>query len=82
MSDRPDLDALSEITAILDRLGIPYAIGGSVASSTYGRVRFTQAADITIDVSQTQMEQFADAVKDRFYFSKEAMVETVTERKK
>jgi hypothetical protein len=77
MGDRPDLDVLSEITAILDRLGIPYSIGGSVASSSYGRVRFTQDADITIQVSQAQVEQFAEAVKDRFYLSKEAMAQAI-----
>ncbi len=33
----------------LDRLGIPYAIGGSVASSFHGAGRMTRDADITVE---------------------------------
>jgi hypothetical protein len=34
------------VTAVLEQLGIPYLIGGSLASTLYGMVRTTQDADI------------------------------------
>jgi len=43
-----DLAVLNQLIEVLDQLGINYAIGGSLASSTYGMVRFTQDADITV----------------------------------
>src|SRR5260370_12980351 len=37
-----------EIIRVLDRLGIPYVLGGSMASSIHGEPRSTQASDITV----------------------------------
>src|SRR5438874_378815 len=40
---------LQEVIAALSRLGIPYAIGGSWASSMLGKMRFTHDADLTAE---------------------------------
>jgi hypothetical protein len=80
MTEAQDLDALAQVVAVLERLHIPYAVGGSLASSTYGRVRFTQDADLTIKVSQSQVEQFVDQVKDGFYVNREAVLQAVVRR--
>jgi hypothetical protein len=43
------LEVVQEVAAALTALGIPYALGGSMASSLLGRPRFTQDADITVE---------------------------------
>ena len=59
MSEQREIAVLKRLTDVLDALGIPYAIGGSIASSMYGTVRFTRDADIGV-------LPFAPAA-DRFY---------------
>ena len=56
MTERQDLDALAQVVGILEQLHVPYAVGGSMASSSYGKVRFTQDADITVELSEGQAE--------------------------
>jgi hypothetical protein len=34
------------VTGVFERLGVPYLIGGSLASTLYGMVRTTQDSDI------------------------------------
>jgi hypothetical protein len=80
MTEAQDLDALAQVVAVLERLHIPYAVGGSLASSTYGRVRFTQDADLTIDASQSKAEQFVNEIHDTFYVSREAVLQAILQR--
>ena len=65
---------------MLEQLGIAYAIGGSLASSSYGRVRFTQGADIAVEPFAGQAERFLDLVKGGFYVSREAMYQALDRR--
>jgi len=46
----------------LERLGIPYAIGGSVAAMTYSEHRFTVDIDVMIDPGIEQLALFVDEV--------------------
>ena len=39
-----------QITRILEKLGILYVIGGSMASTAYGRIRTTMDVDIVADL--------------------------------
>ena len=48
-SDQTFQPALAEIIANLERLGIGYVIGGSIASSLHGYNRMTNDADIAVD---------------------------------
>lgn len=54
------LDLVVEVVAILDELGIPYAIGGSVASSMFGEPRSTADADIAVVVRTEQHSALLD----------------------
>ncbi len=74
------LDVVQRFVDILDALGIPYAIGGSMASSAYGMMRFTQDADITVPPFPAVAERFLDAVKVEFYISEQAMREALRTR--
>ena len=75
-----DLKVLSQLVQIFDQLGIPYAIGGSMASSTYGVVRFTQDADITVAPFAEQARRFYERVHQDFYISLEAMTQAIQQR--
>ena len=56
MSEPEEYLVLKQLTDALDDLKIDYAIGGSIASSLYGKVRFTQDADITVAAFAVQSQ--------------------------
>jgi hypothetical protein len=61
----------------LDRLGIIYAIGGSVASSLHGIARATQDIDVVIDLRADQINDFYNALAPDFYVDEGAIVAAV-----
>lgn len=73
VSEMHHIDVVQRLIDALDALEIPYAIGGSMASSTYGTMRFTQDADITVQPFSQVADRFCDMVKNEFYISAEAM---------
>ena len=60
-------DALKRVLGVLDRLEIPYLVGGSLASSAYGLVRSTLDADLVVDIKLDHVDELADALKVDFY---------------
>ena len=72
-----DLAVLSQLIEVLDQLEIQYAIGGSLASSTYGVVRFTQDADITVPPFPDKIVLFVKCIESRFYVSQEAVIQAI-----
>lgn len=77
MTNPQELIILEGFTDILERLGIDYAIGGSMASSVYGEVRFTQDADITVEPFMSQAEKLFELLKPQYYIGKEAMYQAL-----
>ena len=53
--------------AALDRCGIPYAVGGSVASSYHGSPRATNDVDLLVGFLPAKAESFAQALGPDFY---------------
>ena len=80
MNNQRDIEVLEKLTDVLDSLNIAYVIGGSMASSVYGAVRFTQDADITVEPFAPIVDKFFEALKDDFYISKEAMYQALQSR--
>ena len=80
MSEPDEYLALKLLTDALDDLKISYAIGGSIASSVYGKVRFTQDADITVAPFGDRAGQLYDLLKGAFYISKDAMHQAISNR--
>jgi hypothetical protein len=81
MNNTAELTTLENFTNILDRLGIAYAIGGSIASSAYGAVRFTEDADIVVEHFGDKAEEFFELMKGQYYISKEAMNQALRQHK-
>ena len=81
MTEPEECLVLKQLIDVLDDLKIHYAIGGSIASSVYGKVRFTQDADITVVPFANKAEQFFDVLKKDFYISKDAMYQAISHRR-
>jgi len=65
--------ALGMFVDVLEKLNIAYAIGGSVASSIYGQVRFTQDVDLSVAAFENQIEAFCRAIEAGFYVNFDAV---------
>ena len=63
----PLSDTLREITAPLNRVGIRYAIGGSLASSARSIWRTTLDVDIIAAIAPAQAEAFVQALGKDWY---------------
>ncbi|MEO6467959.1 MAG: hypothetical protein ABIP21_02575 [Acidimicrobiia bacterium] len=66
MSEGP-LALVERVAAILDDLGIPYALGGSLASSFIGEPRSTVDVDIAIDLDPAAADGLLDRVAAELY---------------
>jgi hypothetical protein len=52
----PEQEALYGLVRVLERLGIPHMVTGSVASSYHGRPRLTHDADVVVDPTPEQLD--------------------------
>ena len=59
--------AFEALLATLDRLEIPFLIGGSVASGTHGLPRHTNDIDIVANIALELVDDFCAAVSPDFY---------------
>jgi len=55
------LQVLQRVISTLQALGIHYMLAGSFASSLHGLARFTQDADLIIDLRPIQLDAFSQA---------------------
>jgi hypothetical protein len=63
----PLSDTLREVTAALDRVGIRYAIGGSIASSARSVWRTTMDVDLVAAIAPAQAEALVQALGKEWY---------------
>jgi hypothetical protein len=81
MADAEDtLAVVVEVIGVLDKLGIPYALGGSWASSLHGQRRYTHDADLTVEPFPGREAQFAASFGEDYYVSLEAIQDAVRRR--
>ncbi len=65
---------------ILDRHSIPYALGGSLASSMFGEPRGTVDIDMAIRLESQQLTQLVGSLDVEFYVPVEAAQHAVAQR--
>lgn len=75
-----NLGVVREVVAVFDRLGIAYALGGSMASSLYGMDRSTKDADLTAEPFPGKEADFAAAFGPEYYLSVAAIQEAIQKR--
>lgn len=68
------------VTQTLERLGIPYAVGGSLASSLHGVMRSTLDVDIVADVHPEHIQPLVAALSSEFYADDEMMRDAIEHR--
>jgi len=75
MTDDPFIEVIGQTVGTLDRLGIVYAITGSIASGVYGEPIVSQDVDFGIRVTEIQAARLADELPHRFYRNRESLIE-------
>lgn len=55
MIDSEALQVTLQVTNLLENLGVPYVIGGSMASMIHGMLRTTMDVDIVADIQPEQI---------------------------
>lgn len=65
------IDHLVAIGRVLDALGVPWVLGGSLASSLVGEPRSTMDIDVAVVLRAGQVDRLVVAVQDDYYVSAE-----------
>ena len=74
------LRALDPVVEALEELGIPYQIGGSVASSAYGAARSTLDVDIVARPHSEHIGQLVDRLGSDYYIDAEMIADALARR--
>ena len=57
------LNAVMPVIAALERLGVPYYIGGSLASSAHGVMRASLDVDLVADLASQHVDPLVEALR-------------------
>ncbi len=76
MQNEP-VEVTLKVTAVFEKLGVPYLIGGSLASTLYGMVRTTQDSDIVAEMRLEYLQPFVLALTDEFYVEEEMIADSI-----
>jgi len=71
------LQLLEQITRALEQRGIDYMLSGSMALNSYTVPRMTLDADIVIELSGKNLEDFFEIFENEFYVNKDSVREEV-----
>jgi hypothetical protein len=71
------LEVTLKVTGVLEKLGVPYLIGGSLASTLHGMVRTTQDSDIVAVMGLEHLGAFVESLKDEFYVDDEMIADAI-----
>lgn len=71
------LEVTIKVTDVLEQLGVPYLIGGSLASTLYGMIRTTQDSDIVAEMRPEHVKPFAASLQHEFFIDEELITESI-----
>lgn len=74
------LSVTLRIANVLERLGVPYLIGGSLASSLHGLPRATQDVDVVAALEARHVPGLVSALEEDFYLDEPAVRDAVARR--
>jgi hypothetical protein len=74
------IEVTLKVTDVLEELGIPYLIGGSLASTLYGMIRATQDSDIVAAMKPDHVTHFVSALQNEFFID-DKMIENAVEHR-
>lgn len=61
------------LAEVLEKLGVVYWIGGSMASSTHGFPRSTQDVDLVAELKEEHIDDFVAALENDFYIDRQSV---------
>ncbi len=76
MQNEP-IEVTLKVTDVFEKLGVPYLIGGSLASTLYGMVRTTQDSDIVAEMRREHIQPFLASLQDEFYMDEEMIADSL-----
>ncbi len=68
------------VTSVLERLGIEYVVGGSLATSLHGIPRATLDVDIVADLRMAHLDPFVAALKASFFVDADMVKDAIRRR--
>jgi len=68
------------VAEAFDKLGIPYYIGGSVASSAYGMARSTMDVDMVADIKPRHVQSLVRMLEASHYIDAEMILDAIERR--
>jgi hypothetical protein len=71
------LEVTLMVTGFFEKNGVPYFIGGSLASTLYGMVRTTQDSDIVAEIREEHIPQFVMEFSKEFYLEQQMIEDAV-----
>jgi hypothetical protein len=71
------IEVTLKVTDVFEKLGIPYLIAGSLASTLYGMVRTTQDSDVVAEMRLEHLQVFVSALQDEFYIDEEMIADAI-----
>lgn len=74
------LEVVREVKEAFEKLGVAYAVGGSLASSLYGKPRFTNDADVTVEPFVGQETALLSQFGSNYYVSLSAVQDALARR--
>jgi hypothetical protein len=74
------LAVASLVARALDDLGVPYFVGGSLASTVHGEPRFTRDADLVAELQPRHAEPLAQALAPTFYADAESIQRAIARK--
>lgn len=80
MTGEPASDVVAvtlRVVRLLEELGVPYVIGGSLASSVHGTMRSTGDVDFVVDLKPEHVHPLVRALGHEFYVSENRVVQSV-----
>jgi hypothetical protein len=76
MQNEP-IEVTFKVTKVLETLGIPYVIGGSLASTLHGMVRTTQDSDIITEMHPEHVQRFVELLQSAFFIDEEMISDSI-----
>lgn len=75
---KPDiLLALDPVVKAFEKIGVPYYISGSVASSAYGIARATLDVDLVTDLRTQHVNSLTEILESDYYIDKEMILDAI-----
>jgi hypothetical protein len=63
----PFVTVTLEIARLFEALGVPYLVGGSIASGVHGEIRYTHDVDFVAAMEPAHVEPFVASLRETYY---------------